>query len=691
LRLLAAALVALVAAFALLSHRADGVAAAAPARPSNAQRGSQDPTRTQPTPVPRPADQAAPQQEQEASRFFDYVGKPFKREVRAVTRPMVGLVANPTAVEVCPGQAAPPVRLTASGYDPAGRPLRYSWIASGGRVGGGGNEAVWDLSGVRPGRYTATVKLDSSGNPSETAHRTVAVVVRGCRPPTPALAACPTISLCCRERVTAGQFAPFSVTVEGGTPGARPAYVWSVSAGRVASGQGTEAIDVDTRSAVQTISATIEVRGYGLRCLSWCTTTVVAALPIPTPAPTPNPTPRPTPASTPNPTPTPAPTPSPTPTPTPIEPPSIGGVEFVVPTPVEGGEGRVAGWVKPFLVLAGGLALCTLAYLLLKYLSSAFVTPGVETGLDGPDAVPIPPPVPPAGADAQDDEVHASVFSPNSAAPGNAFIVQAFAHLAEHAPMLAERAKETDQKAERRGSKELDERVARGQKLTFQLLMPGLEVDEPSQTIVWNGKIKSVEFGVTVPKAHEGGTVNAKVSVCLNAVPIGHIRFVFEIAAAAAAAAAAAPVAAPPVEVKQDFVRYKQAFISYASEDRPEVLRRVQMLEVAKIKYFQDLLSLMPGERWERSLYKHIDESDVVFLFWSSSAANSEWVEREIKYAIERKGGKEDAAPEILPVILEGPPNVCPPAYLAEYHFNDRFVYFIDAEEAKRQKVAESV
>ena len=132
-------------------------------------------------------------------------------------------------------------------------------------------------------------------------------------------------------------------------------------------------------------------------------------------------------------------------------------------------------------------------------------------------------------------------------------------------------------------------------------------------------------------------------------------------------------------------MHYKQAFISYASPDRPEVLKRVQMLKMAKINFFQDLLTLEPGERWEKSLYEHIDASDVFYLFWSSAAKKSEWVAKELEYALKRKGGNDAVLPEIVPVIIEGPPVVPPPDSLNEFHFNDGLLYFIKAEEAARQ------
>jgi len=98
------------------------------------------------------------------------------------------------------------------------------------------------------------------------------------------------------------------------------------------------------------------------------------------------------------------------------------------------------------------------------------------------------------------------------------------------------------------------------------------------------------------------------------------------------------------------------------------------MLPAVGIRYFQDVLDLDPGDRWAHELFRHIDESDVMFLFWSSAAKASEWVTREWQYGLERKG---DAY--IRPVVIEGPPPPEPPPQLKHLHFGDRALYFIRA------------
>src|SRR5262249_37325213 len=114
------------------------------------------------------------------------------------------------------------------------------------------------------------------------------------------------------------------------------------------------------------------------------------------------------------------------------------------------------------------------------------------------------------------------------------------------------------------------------------------------------------------------------------------------------------------------------AFISYASADRSKVLARVQMLNLVGIQYFQDVLSLGPGDKWETEIYRNIDSCDLFLLFWSKAARDSEWVMKEVRYAKNRP-----QPPEIRPVILEGPPVIPPPDDLSDLHFNDRLVYFI--------------
>lgn len=267
-----------------------------------------------------------------------------------------------------------------------------------------------------------------------------------------------------------------------------------------------------------------------------------------------------------------------------------------------------------------------------------------------------------------------TVFAPARIRPGAQFLVQVFAHLPEHRDVVAAEAAEFDPDTHRLGTVMFHSPVLRGQSLTFELLMPGLVVDDPVQSMVWIQSPQAVQFGVTVPSDIDVRTVIGTVVVSRESVPIGQLKFKVSVQSSASADTAFAPPT-----VIQNMHRFRRAFISYSSVDRAEVLKRTQMLAEFGIDFFQDILTLEPGERWEATLYGEIDRCDAFLLFWSSAAKASEWVTKEWHYALRRQGGDQMAPPEILPVIIEGPPPVPPPAELDYLNFNDRLSYFIKA------------
>jgi hypothetical protein len=114
--------------------------------------------------------------------------------------------------------------------------------------------------------------------------------------------------------------------------------------------------------------------------------------------------------------------------------------------------------------------------------------------------------------------------------------------------------------------------------------------------------------------------------------------------------------------------RIKSAFASYASENRDEVLGRIQgMLKILPdLDVFLDVASLRSGEKWESRLREEIVARDVLYLFWSLAASQSTWVEREWRTALAMKG-----VDFISPVPLVSPVKVPPPSELACLHFNE--------------------
>lgn len=262
------------------------------------------------------------------------------------------------------------------------------------------------------------------------------------------------------------------------------------------------------------------------------------------------------------------------------------------------------------------------------------------------------------------EPVDAAVYCPPSVARGSVFLVQVFLYPPRAAATVEAEAQQRDPTATERGRYSLPIDVPRGTRIDVRLEMPMLRVEEADAVLVWRGAHTAVQFEVSVPGVVESPNSIGRVRFAIDAVPAGTLRFQVALAAAGAAI--------NPAEFREvQAARYRRAFASYSSQDRAEVLRRVQAFKISGMSVFQDILDLDPGERWEKALYHEIDRCDVFLLFWSKAAAASEWVSKEIDYALARQGGDAENPPAIQPVPIEGPPIVPPPPRLAGLHFND--------------------
>ena len=113
-----------------------------------------------------------------------------------------------------------------------------------------------------------------------------------------------------------------------------------------------------------------------------------------------------------------------------------------------------------------------------------------------------------------------------------------------------------------------------------------------------------------------------------------------------------------------------------------------QGIRVSGIDFFQDLLSLEPGDQWEKKLYEEIDKCDLFLLFWSTQGKCSPWVMKETAYALARQKKSAGKIPRIMPIIIEGPPPPSPPDELRDIHFNDYLIYILAAIQAQPPKPA---
>ena len=272
------------------------------------------------------------------------------------------------------------------------------------------------------------------------------------------------------------------------------------------------------------------------------------------------------------------------------------------------------------------------------------------------------------------DLVHCSLFAPPGVARGASATLQVLVHrppvAADAQPLARQHALASQPSALR----SLEAEIGCGERLFFELTVPGLQVKEPIESLVWNGQTASIQFEVAAasdcPTSNVIGTV--QLSLGEGHAPIGHVKFRMLVTAGEFQ-----DVGFRVQPIGEAAHRYRKAFLSFASADRSEVLKRIAMLEALNIEFFPHALDPPPRERWERGLYRQIDECDLFLLFWSTATKNSCWVLEEVRYAVRRKQGDDRLPPEILPVLLKAQPPIEPPEDLKHLNLNGRLMYYV--------------
>ncbi|HKZ79629.1 MAG TPA: hypothetical protein VJ124_15245 [Pyrinomonadaceae bacterium] len=195
-----------------------------------------------------------------------------KAEKVAFVPPGLSVIAEPSVMTICADEDYT-VRLKANANSTKGNPISYRWRTTGGRIIGEGAIVSWDLSGLTPGSYRASVDIETGdGDVHCEAFSSTTILINEC-PPAPV---CPTVTVSCPGGVKAGQPVDFQAAITGGTPSTSPLY-WTVSAGSILSGQGTSSIRVDTTGlAGQSVVARLTLPGYPMDCSGSC----VAEVPV---------------------------------------------------------------------------------------------------------------------------------------------------------------------------------------------------------------------------------------------------------------------------------------------------------------------------------------------------------------------------------------------------------------------------
>ena len=206
-------------------------------------------------------------------------------------------------------------------------------------------------------------------------------------------------------------------------------------------------------------------------------------------------------------------------------------------------------------------------------------------------------------------------------------------------------------------------KINEGAEIKVVLYSNNIDIEDNQDVRIWNGGYQKFSFNIFLPKDYEKNTISFKATLYINKIVVAS-KLDFKVDC----------LSDKEQKIYVDRKDIHSAFISYASKDRKYVTTVVQgMRTIGKdMDFFIDIMRLNTGSKWEPSLYREIDQRDVMYLFWSRNAKESEWVNKEWKYAFDTKG--EDF---IEPVPIEQPDLCPPPEELKHKHFNDEILYII--------------
>lgn len=84
-----------------------------------------------------------------------------------------------------------------------------------------------------------------------------------------------------------------------------------------------------------------------------------------------------------------------------------------------------------------------------------------------------------------------------------------------------------------------------------------------------------------------------------------------------------------------------QVFLSYASPDRQLAAELAKRLDKEGYEVWFADDRLFPGDNWSLAIGKALEESDAMVVLLSPESVRSEWVRREIEYALSSKKYKD--------------------------------------------------
>jgi hypothetical protein len=255
-------------------------------------------------------------------------------------------------------------------------------------------------------------------------------------------------------------------------------------------------------------------------------------------------------------------------------------------------------------------------------------------------------------------------------APGGSFELHFWAHSEKQRPGVIERALMTlgiTDPTKMLIKSEGPVALAHGTVCSIRLFVEDLQIEKNEKALMWTGEVGCASFVLSVAKGMPAGNRKGFASIRVNSVEIARMDFVLAVS----------KKTSRNRPIRSRLKKYKNAFASYASEDRDAVIARIQGMQkmAPNLNVFLDAASLRSGQLWETEILTHIRKADIFYLFWCRHAKASEWVAKEWRCAYEHLG-----LDLIDPIPLESPEDAPPPAELSMKHFNHPWLHLMKTE-----------
>ncbi len=193
-------------------------------------------------------------------------------------------------------------------------------------------------------------------------------------------------------------------------------------------------------------------------------------------------------------------------------------------------------------------------------------------------------------------------------------------------------------------------------RVQVELRLPGFEVLDLTDDLLWGGSATTAGFGVRVPENKEHGIYEGQFVFKVAGIQIALMPFTARVGAE---------------DIERGFAifetrPYQSVFASYAADDDIAVLARVRDLQKAMPQLDVFLKSPAMGHTWQREelLAREIAGRDALYLFWSNAARANTSVEEEWRLALETIGPER-----IVPVPLVDARFAPPPRELMRLDF----------------------